>query len=182
MTILPRRSNFLSGLAGGASEGISALVQQKMLQKQWNAFLDSYQARQGAGATGGAGIGGATQPNPQAVFGEPGAPMVGAPSQMMGGGGQLQQQNPLMRMLQGLGGGMGQMGQGVGGLLQKLLGGRQQTPGAPTGMMPGQGGMMGPLAGGQQGGMGPLAGGQGGIDPRIMAIIQQLLGGRMGMF
>jgi len=48
--------------------------------------------------------------------------------------------------------------------------------------MPGQGGMMGPLAGGQQGGMGPLAGGQGGIDPRIMAIIQQLLGGRMGMF
>ena len=171
MTILPRRSNFLSGLAGGASEGISALVQQKMLQKQWNAFLDSYQARQGAGATGGAGIGGATQPNPQAVFGEPGAPMVGAPSQMMGGGGQLQQQNPLMRMLQGLGGRMGQMGQGVGGLLQKLLGGRQQTPGAPTGMMPGQGGMMG-----------PLAGGQGGIDPRIMAIIQQLLGGRMGMF
>jgi len=166
MTILPRKSSFASGLAGGASEGISALVQQKMLQKQWNAFLDSYQARQGAGATGGAGIGGATQPNPQAVFGEPGAPMVGAPSQMMGGGGQLQQQNPLMRMLQGLGGGMGQMGQGVGGLLQKLLGGRQQTPGAPTGMMGGQG-------------MGPLAGAQGGMDPRILAILQHILGGSM---
>ena len=175
MTILPRRSNFLSGLAGGASEGISALVQQKMLQKQWNAFLDSYQARQGAGATGGAGIGGATQPNPQAVFGEPG---VGAPNQMMGGG----QQNPIMRMLQGLGSGMGRMGQGVGAGLQGLgrgignigqslggilgMGRPQRQPGAPMGMMGGQG-------------MGPLAGAQGGMDPRILAILQHILGGSM---
>ena len=183
MTILPRKSSFASGLAGGAAEGLQYLTMDKLRQQSFQKALQGFREYfQGGAGQGGAGIGGATQPNPQAVFGEPGAPMVGAPSQMMGGGGQLQQQNPLMRMLQGLGGRMGQMGQGVGGLLQKLLGGRQQTPGAPTGMMPGQGGMMGPLAGGQQGGMGPLAGGQGGIDPRIMAIIQQLLGGRMGMF
>ena len=79
---------------------------------------------------------------------------------------------------------MGQMGQGVGGLLQKLLGGRQG--GAPMGIMPdarmGMMGGQGMMPSGGQSGMGPLAGGQGGIDPRIMAIIQQLLGGRMGMF
>ena len=164
VSTIPHTPSFLEGFATTTTDTL-------MLQKQWNAFLDSYQARQG----GGAGMGGATQPNPQAVFGEPG---VGAPNQMMGRG----QQNPIMRMLQGLGSGMGRMGQGVGAGLQGLgrgignigqslggilgMGRPQRQPGAPMGMMGGQG-------------MGPLAGAQGGMDPRILAILQHILGGSM---
>ena len=162
VSTIPHTPSFLEGFATTTTDTL-------MLQKQWNAFLDSYQARQG---------GGATQPNPQAVFGEPG---VGAPNQMMGRG----QQNPIMRMLQGLGSGMGRMGQGVGAGLQGLgrgignigqslggilgMGRPQRQPGAPMGMMGGQG-------------MGPLAGGQGGMDPlTLVKLIQMLSGGYKGM-
>ena len=197
MTILPRKSSFLSGLAGGAREGISMLVQQKLLQQQWNQFLDAYQARQGAAATGGAGIGGATQPNPMSDTGgglryspqygvgigvAPGPTNPITPGQVPGlmggsqtnpmmmrnGGGQPQQQNPMMQMLRALGGGIQGMGRGIGQGLGGMFGRRQQPDalaGNPFATM---------FGGGQQG----AAGGQGGIDPRMLAMLQQILGGR----
>jgi len=151
---------------------MSAVVQQKLLQQQWNQFLDAYQARKGAG--GGAQLGSptpmATQTNPMAVFGAPGQTM-GTP--------QSQQQNPLMGMLRALGGGAKGIGRGLGGMFGQrpdaLAGGtinQMFGRGQPTGGVNPLAAMMG---GGQQGMAGPMAGG--GIDPRMMLMLQRLLGG-----
>ncbi len=182
MTILPKKSSFLSGLAGGASEGMLYNVQNKLEQQSYQKAVQGFKDYfQGVG-----GISGATQENPMAVFGEP-SQTTGGGLQGMGG----QPQNPIMRAMLALGRSVGGMGRDIQGGIQGLLsmlGGRgaQQRQQAPQqslrspqvspmamnapGAMNTPGAMMGPQVTGQ------------GMDPRVMAIIQSLMGGRMGMF
>lgn len=194
MATVIHEPSFGEGLGAGFSQGLD----QFMMMKQWNKFLDAYQARQQGGqpqtgapsqtpgqppATSGSGSG-RTFNNPMAVYGAPGQTMGGAQQGMAGGQGGAQGQNPILqRLMQGLGGGLqglggalGGMGRGLGGLMG--FGTSRPTPGAPIAGMP-------PInrQGAPAGGMNPFAammgGGQGGgqgMDPKMLMILQQLLG------
>ena len=134
-TVLPERTQNPYGQA------FSGMMNMKLMQSNWNKFLDSYQGQQQAGAL---------QTNPESGIGMGVGPGMAQnqPATM----GNLQQSfpqqrsNPLAAMgqgigrgMQGIGQGMSRMGQGIGG----MLGMNQQQPsslmGAP-GMMR-QGGM-----------------------------------------
>jgi hypothetical protein len=152
--------------------------QEKAFQNALQGFRDYFQGSQGLTP-------GATQQNPQAVYGAPGEPMTGAPSQL--GGGQQQQQNPLLSQIMGGLGGIGRnlrmglqgMGRGIGNIGQNLGGmlGINQRPQAGGYGVPGMMRGMANLGGGE-GQMGPLANPmQGGLDPRILNMLRQLLGG-----